>query len=140
MFSDLQADLWPIHILLVEDEPLIRVPVAEQLRDRGFTVIEAATGDEALACFEATSDLDLVVTDTNMPGDLNGAQFARLVSAAEPLLPIIIASGHVPPLAAEDFIILAKPYATMDLVGLITKTLGVQRRLGDEGQTGYSSG
>jgi CheY-like chemotaxis protein len=139
MFSDLQNDLWPIHILLVEDEPLIRAPVAEDLRDRGFTVIEASNSDEALAYFEASSSLDLVVTDTQMPGAMNGLEFARLVAEREPLMPIIIASGHVRPDPAEDFRVLPKPYSTTELIELITKTLGVKRRAETDRQTGRSS-
>jgi CheY-like chemotaxis protein len=140
MYLHLQKDLWPIYILLVEDEPLIRCPVAEELRDRGFTVVEAATGDEAMAYFEATSDLDLVVTDMNMPGTLNGLELARLISLREPNLPIIIASGHVALVPSDYYTLLAKPYATMELVELIAKTLGVERRVNFTRQAGNSSG
>lgn len=126
-------DLWPIYILLVDDDPLIRMSAADELQDRGFTVTEAGNTDEAMASmsfFAGTIDFDLVVTDMMMPGSVNGLQFAQMLREEEPHLPVIIASGHAPQSVATDFKLLPKPYTTAELVKLITRTLGVQRRHG----------
>jgi CheY-like chemotaxis protein len=64
-------------ILLVEDEVLIRMLAAEILSEAGFTVIESASADEALTILQARSDVQLLFTDVNMPGSLDGLALGR---------------------------------------------------------------
>jgi DNA-binding NtrC family response regulator len=81
-------------VLLVEDEALIRVLLAEELTDAGFLVVEAANVDQALEQLQATH-VDLVVTDVRMPGDKDGLDLAAWVHAHCPAVPVMVMSGYV---------------------------------------------
>ncbi len=105
-------------ILVVEDEVLVRLFVADELRFAGYAVIEAADAHEALALIRSDVGIDLMLTDVEMPGVLDGAALARLVRAERPYLKVVIASGH---LARHDLVgvadaFLAKPFDTVRLV------------------------
>jgi CheY-like chemotaxis protein len=81
-------------ILLVDDEVLIRMPVAEYLRECGYTVIEAADADEALTVLKAADrSIDLVFTDVTMPGSMDGFSLARWVRENRPGVAVLITSG-----------------------------------------------
>jgi CheY-like chemotaxis protein len=81
------------RLLLVEDEFLIRMTLAEILADDGFEVIEAATGAEALAQLEASSP-DIVLTDLNLPGGMDGFGVARAVRQQAGGVPVLFTSGE----------------------------------------------
>src|SRR5690348_4307051 len=68
-----------VTVLLAEDEVLIRLDVAEELRRAGWKVIEVASADDAIDILNSPVIVDLVVTDVNMPGEANGLDLARLV-------------------------------------------------------------
>jgi DNA-binding response OmpR family regulator len=109
-------------ILVVEDEVLVRIGIAEELREQGFTVIEAAHADEALAVLQSDTPIDLVLTDVQMPGPLNGIGLARIVRAQFPGIRILVASGRVPqPDTTEGTIdgFFAKPYDYVLLIARI---------------------
>jgi CheY-like chemotaxis protein len=80
-------------ILIVEDETLVRLSVAEHLRDKGFTVIEAVNGDEARAVLEAGVHVDVVFSDIMMPGSMDGLALAALVGQFPSPPAIVLASG-----------------------------------------------
>ena len=64
-------------ILVVEDEPLIRMIVVEELEDAGFHVCEAASGDDAVSYLESPpAPLTMLITDIHMPGKLSGIEIA----------------------------------------------------------------
>ena len=70
-------------VLLVEDEPLVRMAAADDLQDAGFHVLEAANADVALAVLESCSDdVQVLFTDIDMPGSMNGLDSCRKRSAA----------------------------------------------------------
>lgn len=82
-------------ILVVDDEVLIRMPIAEYLRDCGYRVIEAANGDEAIAVLTATDcKIDLILSDVQMPGTVDGFALARWVRQHLPDIEIILTSGY----------------------------------------------
>src|SRR5215217_1405565 len=64
-------------VLVVEDEPLVRAVAVDALEDAGFEVLEAATADYAVAVLGQRSDIRVLFTDVEMPGQLNGFQLAR---------------------------------------------------------------
>ena len=66
----------PLTVLIVEDESLISHLVADWLYDRGFAVHEAASGDEALAYIDDGGPVDVMFTDINLPGSIDGARAA----------------------------------------------------------------
>lgn len=79
--------VWPIHVLVVEDEPLLRSLLADEMREAGFTVVEAASADETLDYLHGNRDIDLVFSDIQMPGSLNGIGLAASLHARDPMLP-----------------------------------------------------
>jgi CheY-like chemotaxis protein len=84
----------PGCILLVEDDPLVRFPIAEALRDLGISVVEATTADEAWEHLRvAASTVDLVFTDYNMPGSMTGEELASRISHQYPGIETVITSG-----------------------------------------------
>lgn len=108
-------------ILIVEDETLVRMGVAEHLRDAGFTVIEAASGDEARAVLEAGVRVDVVFSDIMMPGAVDGMALAEWIGQLPSAPAIVLASG-VPAALGEAQrrhphirAVLTKPYAYADL-------------------------
>jgi CheY-like chemotaxis protein len=99
-------------LLVVEDEVLIRFLVAEALRAAGFSVIEAANADEALKVLATSAPVDVLITDVDMPGAIDGLGLAPLARSARPGLRVVIASGCVGSEAAADAadLFIGKPY------------------------------
>jgi CheY-like chemotaxis protein len=105
-------------LLIVEDEILVRMAMADELRAAGFSVLEAASGEEAAAVLESGLALDILLTDVRLPGALDGLALARSAREQRPGLRIIVVSGTAPETAsrglADAFI--AKPYQTERVV------------------------
>ena len=100
-----------LTILLVEDEALVRMIMADDFRDAGYDVIECSTGDEAWELLTTGVEIDLLFTDVHMPGGLDGLALAGSAREKLPDLPIIIASGLLPASEAAAFdAFLAKPF------------------------------
>jgi len=110
-------------VLIVEDETLISHLVADWLNDRGFAVHEAASGDEALDYIDHGGAVDVMFTDVNLPGSLDGAELAKRVRAMRPELPIVYASGRftsdqIAPLVPRS-VFVPKPYNPADICSLL---------------------
>ncbi len=67
------------RIRVVEDEVSVRLMMADELRSKGFAVVEAANVEEALAILESSTRVGLVLTDLQMPGAMDGLGLARLL-------------------------------------------------------------
>lgn len=80
-------------VLIVEDEALIRMDVADFLTDAGMTTVEASTADEALKVLSERPEVDIVFTDVHMPGTMDGIELANTVRRNYPEIGVIIASG-----------------------------------------------
>jgi two-component system, response regulator PdtaR len=102
---------------VVEDEILIRLWIAPELRAAGFSVIEAANADEALAVLTDGQQIDLLMTDVRMPGSMDGANLATLVRSTWPNVKIVVASAHASdrPVGIVDAFF-DKPYFSEQLV------------------------
>jgi CheY-like chemotaxis protein len=105
----------PPSVLVVEDEVLIRMAVAEYLRDCGYRVIEAGNGDEAVAVLKADRYVDVVFSDVSMPGEIDGFALAQWVRRELPAVRVILTSGIRKTARAasdlcEDSPLLDKPY------------------------------
>lgn len=100
------------RVLVVEDEFLIRMTLAEALGDEGFEVIEAETGDAALPILQADPGIRLLLTDIQLPGALNGRALAKKAREHLPSLPIIFMTGRPDPTDASTplDVYIAKPY------------------------------
>jgi two-component system, response regulator PdtaR len=99
-------------VLLVEDEVLLRMMLADQLREEGWTVVEASGADEALLLLRQNLIRpNVVVSDISMPGSLDGLGMARMIRSECPELKIILASALYPPLDSPDYdAFFPKPY------------------------------
>lgn len=118
-----------VHILVVEDEPVIRAMLADALREAGFVVFEAATADEALILVNGMARLDLLFTDIRMPGSMDGIAAARLIRQGDPHLPVIIASAHLDGRDIADLgPFLAKPYRLNHAIALVLSQLKIGPR------------
>jgi two-component sensor histidine kinase/CheY-like chemotaxis protein len=84
-------------VLIVEDEMLLRMRAVDIVEDAGFTPLEAVNADDALALLESRSDIELLFTDIQMPGTMNGLKLAHAVHERWPLIKIILVSGQVTP-------------------------------------------
>jgi len=112
-------------ILLAEDDDLVRRFATDRLRSRGYDVVEAGSGPEALEALGSMGQLDLLFTDVIMPGGMTGSELADAVLALRPGTPVLYASGYT-----EDVIIhndrldpgvrlLAKPYSARQLLNRV---------------------
>jgi len=111
-------------VLLVEDEVLLRTPVAHRLRGTGLVVIEAANADEAWSYLRSGAPVDLVFSDIQMPGSMDGVELARRIRKKFDHIVIILTSGKgaLPP--DNDYHFLGKPYRTAHLVETVISLLG----------------
>lgn len=87
--------------LVVDDEPLILMDTAQMVADEGYSVVEARTAQQAFEFLEQHPSLQLLLTDVQTPGDINGFELARKVAEAWPHIAIVIASGAARPKVGE---------------------------------------
>jgi DNA-binding NtrC family response regulator len=101
----------PPTILVVEDEPLLRLALQEVLSDAGFTVMEADCVARAVELvMSPQSDIDLVFTDIRMPGAMNGMQLADWIRERQPGVPVLLTSGYSDKGVLQKYPFMAKPY------------------------------
>lgn len=109
------------HVLIVEDECLVRELAVDEFSDAGFTVKEATNADEALALLKAGTPCDVLFTDIRMPGSIDGWELGRIASELRPDIRVIYATGYSERTrtlsGSEQF--LQKPYRCEHVLGLI---------------------
>ena len=117
-------------ILIVEDEPLIRLALSEHLQDLGFQVLEAASAAEAMTMMGRDHGIDLVFSDVRMPGEMDGIALAQWILKHWPGLPVMLTSGELSRVKAveelseaENFSALAKPYRYADVCARMAKAI-----------------
>lgn len=116
----------PATVLVVEDEFLIRMDVVDQLQTEGFQTLEAGTGQEALHVMEGEGQIDIVFTDVDMPGNVNGVVLAHEVREKWPSVGIIVTSGQA--IISADALpsgagFFAKPYEMKAIFATIQELL-----------------
>ncbi|MDN3272980.1 response regulator [Frankia sp. RB7] len=118
MMSTLAGKSRPV-VLVVEDDPLLRMLAVEVVEEAGFKAIEAGDADEAVALLESRTDIALVFTDINMPGSMDGLKLAHAVRNRWPPIKILVVSGKQPlqssDLPSNSFFV-SKPYQASALV------------------------
>src|ERR1700733_11880531 len=82
-------------VLVVEDEMVLRMRAVDIVEDAGFMPVEAVNADEAIAILESRSDIDLLFTDIQMPGSIDGLKLAHAVHKRWPGIKIVLVSGQV---------------------------------------------
>ncbi len=112
-------------VMIVDDEPTVRMLVTDVLHDQGYTAIEARDGPEALRMLQTDARIDLLITDVGLPGGMNGRQLADAARVSRPELKVLFITGY-----AENAIIgnaqlaprmqlLTKPFMMEDLANRI---------------------
>jgi CheY-like chemotaxis protein len=116
----------PLRVLVVEDDALIRMSIAEMLDSRGHVVFEAGDGHEAMRLHGAEA-IDILLTDVGLPG-MNGVEVAERMREVQPLLPVIFATGdHNANGVQRDArtAVIVKPYGVADLMEAIGRVARV---------------
>lgn len=116
----------PKEVLVVEDEPFVRMVAADALTERGIMAWEAGDAGEALHVLAEHPNIGLVFTDVNMPGEMDGIDLAHEVNRRRPDVSLIVTSGAVT-VADEELPdsgkFLPKPYPTRKLVQIVEEQL-----------------
>ncbi|MET0337796.1 MAG: ATP-binding protein, partial [Caulobacter sp.] len=116
-------------VLIVDDEPTIRMLITDALAELGYTCAEAADGPTGLKILQSEARIDLLITDVGLPGGLNGRQVADAARALRPALKVLFITGY-----AENAVlnhghiepgmeVLTKPFAVTDLAGRVDRML-----------------
>lgn len=115
-----------VRILVIDDEAIIRLDAREILEDAGYVVTEAASADEAMPLLADGKTIEVILTDIDMPGSIDGLELARAVDCMMPEVAIVIMSGHKLP-RREDLPLkaafVAKPFSTSVLLQRVAEAL-----------------
>jgi CheY-like chemotaxis protein len=132
-FYGMASEFRGVSVLVVEDEPLILDIVADELNDAGFTVLQATTGEEAVAILNSVPLIDLLLTDIRLPGSVDGWGVAEHARERFSKLPVIYVTGYSakPVRQVPDSVLLMKPYRPSAVVKA-AKGLGVTPSRGSE--------
>lgn len=102
-----------IHVIVAEDEALLRLSMTDYLESVGFVVYEAANADRAILILERTPEIRVIFTDIEMPGGMDGLRLAAAVRRRWPPIRIIVTSGRrldQPAGMPEGAAFMGKPY------------------------------
>ncbi len=112
-------------ILVVEDEFLIRLLLADALRQRGYHVIEAVSADEGLDILGSEQQVDLIISDVQTPGRFDGMDLTAHSKRTNPCRPVIVCSGHLSAEASYPAdLFFAKPYFEAANIDAAEKLIG----------------
>ena len=114
-------------VLVVEDEPLIRMNAVDLLEDAGFTVLEAQHAEDAIELLKIRLDVRIIFTDIDMPGEMDGIKLASFVRNRWPPIQIIVTSGRMYPAPGalpHGSMFLPKPYTGRQIVAAIRDFCG----------------
>ena len=114
-------------VLVVEDDPLLRMLAVEVVEEAGFFAIEARDADEAVILLESRTDIALLFTDINMPGSMDGLKLAHAVRDRWPPIKILVASGKQQPQSSDlpsNSCFVGKPYQASALVEELRSMVG----------------
>jgi CheY-like chemotaxis protein len=113
-------------ILIVEDDILTRMAAADHLRDGGYRILEAGSGDEARTLLRANEPIEVVFSDINLPG-LDGLSLALWIDREFPDVKVVLTSGDPANAAAARAVtvFLPKPYSFAELSRIMKELLSV---------------
>jgi CheY-like chemotaxis protein len=116
-------------VLVVDDEPTVRLFVSEALIGRGYVVIEAADSHAGLQLLRSDTPIDLLLTDIGLPGGLDGRQMAEAARECRPGLAVLFMTGYAQPLKPDQAPLdactrlLTKPFTLSALTGTVHELL-----------------
>ncbi len=111
-------------ILVVDDDPLVRMDLVDVLEGHGLRVVEAESADEAIAILDRRPDVNVLVTDIEMPGAMDGLRLAHHVRRRWPPVKILVISGRLniaPDDLPETAAFLRKPFVDHQVLTEIDK-------------------
>ncbi len=114
-----------MHLLVVEDDDIVRMLMVEVLDELGYSTLEAENATAALKVIEdASQQLALLVTDVGLP-DMRGEELAKKAREARPLLPVLFASGYAESFDVPDgMYMIGKPFSIDQLRDKVVEILG----------------
>lgn len=114
-------------VLVVEDEPLLRLDAVALVEDAGYEAVEAGNALEAIAILERRNDIRVIFTDIHMPGSMDGLRLAHFVRGRWPPIKIITTSGELKP-GHHDLPdggrFIAKPYRSAEVTSALRELVG----------------
>jgi len=116
----------PQTILVVEDEPLIRMSAVATLQDAGYWVLEAQNSADALDVLSRHSEISVMVTDVRMPGNMDGLALVTWVQLNNPAIRSIVVSGNATAAQAGKagaFSFVRKPYLPDTIIQAVHDTV-----------------
>lgn len=111
-----------MKVLVVEDEPIIRLGIVSSIEDAGHEVLEASSADEAVRRLETDGGVRVMVTDVDMPGSMDGIALAQYARRKWPAIGLLVISGKVgvqPSQLPPGARFMSKPYQEPQLIGAI---------------------
>jgi CheY-like chemotaxis protein len=121
----------PALVLVVEDEMLLRMRAVDMVEDAGFTSVEAVDADEAVAILSSRSDIALLFTDIQMPGQMDGLMLAHAVHERWPRIKIILVSGQLTAASIDipaDSRFFGKPLESKQMIAEMQSMIGQKRQ------------
>ena len=116
----------PTTVLIVEDEVIIRMSAAATLEDVGFGILEAGNSAEALQLLLKHQEVNVLMTDVRLPGEMDGLDLVDCVQRFHPAIRALVVSGNSSAREASDagaFAFLSKPYMAHSLVRAVRQLL-----------------
>jgi CheY-like chemotaxis protein len=116
-------------VLVIDDEPTVRMLITDALGDVGYTCVEAADGAAGLKILQSNDKIDLLITDVGLPGGLNGRQVADAARALRPDLKVLFITGYAENAALNHghiergMEVLTKPFAVDELAARVERIL-----------------
>lgn len=117
----------PAVVLVVEDEMLLRMRAVDMVEDAGFAAVEAIDAEQAIAILESRSDIALLFTDIQMPGQMDGLGLAHAVHERWPPIKIILVSGQLKLTATDipaDSQFFGKPLVAAAMIAEMRNLIG----------------
>jgi two-component system NtrC family sensor kinase len=112
-----------LRVLLVEDNPEVRIVASDYLEALGYSVVTAESGERAVDILNGPNELDVVFSDIVLPG-LSGVELARIVREHHPQVGVVLATGYSEKTAAavaDGFTLLQKPYTKENVRNALAK-------------------
>ena len=114
------------RVLVIEDDPVLRMDAASMLEEAGLDVVQLETGDSALSyVLEQSDEVGAVFSDVQMPGDTDGLDLAQYIAGNWPSIVIVLTSGHVHPTQdlPGNIKFVSKPWVPAEVLAALTGTV-----------------
>jgi CheY-like chemotaxis protein len=114
-------------ILVIDDEPTVRMLIVEVLEEAGYRALEAEDGPSGLRILQSDTRIDMLITDVGLPGGMNGRQVADAARRRRPELKVLFVTGFAENAAVRNghldpgMEVITKPFAMNDLANKITE-------------------